>query len=81
MFAPSRVPTVGTIERQFHIFGAARLFPGRGDLLGHIRRHDDLFGERDAVVRQKALLMAVTSGSALTTSATAWIGEMILALR
>jgi len=42
------------VEGEFHVARARGLHAGRGDLLGEVRRRDDLFGLGHAVVGQKS---------------------------
>lgn len=41
------------VQRQLHVAGAGRLFPGSRDLLGNIRRWNEHFRRRDAIIRQE----------------------------
>lgn len=48
------------VQRQFHVAGAGRLFPGGRNLLGNIRRRNEHFRRRDAVIRQENHLQLIT---------------------
>ena len=52
--AVERADREGTIQREFHVPGAARLRTRKGNLLGDIRCGHDQLRQRDAVVGHKA---------------------------
>jgi len=60
MLAPSSVPTVSApLSASFNVARARRLFAGRGDLFGNVRRRDDALRQRNPIVRHKDDLQAV----------------------